>query len=195
MELVIRISWIGMGKALARCLGPIRHCCYDLQPWVARDDSDCTGVPWNAHIWRARHSLPEPGVMFSHQIGKFYWKGMFREAAPLRLLDSILADLSRSFRSLCHCWVWESKQIDASLSAFRGWWPHAFILPTKRYYRPTVNQTTCWGHSNNQEGLGSALGTLSSRGVLIRHNVLTIWKERSTGVDVGSWNSKPGHRK
>lgn len=51
MELVIRISWIGMGKALARCLGPIRHCCYDLQPWVAREDSDCTGVPWNAHIW------------------------------------------------------------------------------------------------------------------------------------------------
>lgn len=42
MGLVIRISWISMGKTLARCLGPIRHCSYDLQPCVAREDSDCT---------------------------------------------------------------------------------------------------------------------------------------------------------
>lgn len=49
-----------MGKALAQCLVPIRHCCYDLQPLVARD------LPARTLIAQGYHGLLTYGEHATH---------------------------------------------------------------------------------------------------------------------------------
>lgn len=187
-----------MGKAPAQGFVPISHCCSGVPQqgvWSRRGTKECSNME------TAHHPLPPPCQV---------WCFLTRQILPIW---SVCGMKQQLWFPLIQFWqtIREPRFsvpelglrmptdliIDASLSlsAFHGWWPHASILPTKIYSRPTVIQTACWGPNNNRETPGTALGSLFSRGVWITAqygNYIERKIHRSW-----SWETaeQPGHRK